>query len=337
LPAIAGLILPALIAASFGIFVAFGLLVVLRQLSVGQSAAITGFVAQVNEAQLDMARQQRAQGSFFFKLGLVLSPIVAPLSLRLCKPKERAELLEFYGRAGYPGGLREQEVLSFAFMQAFALGLTLSLVCVVAAILTGIYPLFLLALLCPLVAFAGPGLAKSSYQSEAIKREKKIIRVFPYVLDLLVLTMKSGASLTIAMQRVCLDYRGQPVADEFQATLADIELGSTSRQAFENLGKRVPIKVITTFVDDILQSEELGQPVAETLERLSDRVRVRRIQDARATAGNAKVQVLIPSVLVMFAALILLFSPFIMRWQTGTFGQQGTSTANDTLDRTTDE
>ena len=327
------LLLPFLIALSLGLFFGIGVFAVLREATKGSRAArIEGFVAQVNEAQLDAARAKRAKGSLTFRLGLALTPAVSPMANRLCSPAQREELSEYYARAGFPGGLREDEVLAFSYMQAFGLGVALGVALAAAGILLGFPMLLVPALLCPLLAAAGPGISKSSYQSEAIKREKKIIRVFPYVLDLLVLTMKSGASLTIAMERVCSDYRGHPVGDEFRAVLTDIELGSTSRQAFENFGKRVPVKVVTTFVDDILQAEELGQPVAEALERLSDRVRVRRIQDARATAGNAKVKVLIPSVLVMFAALIMLFSPFIMRWQTGTFGDQGTGNTTEGLE-----
>jgi pilus assembly protein TadC len=77
------------------------------------------------------------------------------------------------------------------------------------------------------------------------------------------------------------------------------------------------VSVVRTFVDDVIQSEELGRPIADTLERLADRVRVRRVQEAVDTAGKAKVMVLVPGMLVLMATLLVLFAPFIVRWYYG--------------------
>ena len=55
----------------------------------------------------------------------------------------------------------------------------------------------LLAPLGLVVAVAGPGLLSASYGSQAKRRELAIKRVMPFVLDLLVLTMRAGASLQI--------------------------------------------------------------------------------------------------------------------------------------------
>ena len=68
------------------------------------------------------------------------------------------------------------------------------------------------------------------------------------------------------------------------------------------------------FCDDLIQSEELGRPVSESLERLAERVRTQRVQEATETAGRAKVLVLIPITLVFVAVLLLLFAPFIVRY-----------------------
>ena len=72
--------------------------------------------------------------------------------------------------------------------------------------------------------------------------------------------------------------------------------------------------MVTTFVDDLLQSEELGRPIADTLESLADRVRTIRTQDAIDTAGKAKVMVLVPGTLILLACMIMLFAPFIVKF-----------------------
>ena len=45
------------------------------------------------------------------------------------------------------------------------------------------------------------------------------------------------------------------------------------------------------------------------------------MQDATDTAGRAKVLVLIPGMLVFIAVLILLFSPFAVRYFYGGYGE----------------
>ena len=85
----------------------------------------------------------------------------------------------------------------------------------------------------------------------------------------------------------------------------------------QNLYQRVPTEPMRLFVDDLVQGEELGRPLADIFERQADQSRVRRVQDATDTAGKAKVLVLIPGMLVFISVLILLFAPFFVRWYYG--------------------
>lgn len=273
-------------------------------------------VAQLSEIQRRQNRQRIASASPVFALVLTLLPIPTFLGKRLPARQVKSELAHWYARAGWPGGLSDDELFGLGILVGLAIGALVSLGLSILAP----FPLGLIGFV---MAALGPTLVKGHFQSEAKTREKAIGRTLPYVIDLLVLTMKSGASLPIALRRVADDYRGHPVGEEFRMMINDFDMGSTSREAWENLAKRAPIPVVKVMVDDVLQSEELGQPIADTLERLSDRSRTRRVQDAKATAGQAKVMVLMPMMLVFFASLLLLFAPFIVRYLTGTFGEQG--------------
>ena len=62
---------------------------------------------------------------------------------------------------------------------------------------------------------------------------------------------------------------------------------------------------IAALADAIVQSEELGWPLADTLERQADRMAAERILQAQSKAGAAGVLVMIPSTLVLLAAIIL--------------------------------
>src|SRR5205814_7600162 len=136
----------------------------------------------------------------------------------------------------------------------------------------------------------------------------------PYVLDLLVLMLRSGTSMRIALSRIIDDYNRHPIGIEFGQVLAEIDVGSPRTEAFKKMAERLKIPDITALVDSISQSEELGWPLADTLERLADRINAERVLRAQAAAGAAGVYVMLPSTLVLLAAVLLLFAPFIVSY-----------------------
>ena len=221
----------------------------------------------------------------------------------------RANLAHSYARAGYPGDLEDDDLVGLGLMCGIPLAIP------VAILFSAVSPL--LAPVGLLLVVAGPGLLSSSYNSKGQKREIQISRTMPFVLDLLVLTMRAGASLQQAVRRVADDHLGEPIGVEFSAILTDLGTGLTNKEAFQNFHERVPIVPVRLFVDDLVQGEELGRPMADIFERQSDQSRIRRVQEATETAGKAKVLVLIPGMLVFIAVLILLFSPFFVRWYYG--------------------
>jgi hypothetical protein len=80
------------------------------------------------------------------------------------------------------------------------------------------------------------------------------------------------------------------------------------------MADRVKLQDITMLVDSIIQSEELGWPLADTLSRLADSINAERVLNAQATAGAAGVYVMLPSTLVMLSAILLLFAPFVLKY-----------------------
>ena len=95
--------------------------------------------------------------------------------------------------------------------------------------------------------------------------------------------------------------------------LAEMEMGSDRQDAFEGLLQRVPLEDVRQVVDNIVQAEELGWPLADTLKRLSDRVANERVLRAEETAGRASVMVMLPSTLILAAVVLILFGPIIVR------------------------
>jgi tight adherence protein C len=274
--------------------------------AVALNTGAVGVAAAIGEAQRRGRRPRGETGDALFDLAMSMMPAVVPIVRRLPIRSVRASLAERYALAGWPGGLEDDEVVGLALL--IGLGLAVLAVLALLVIKPLAAPLGLLAVA------AGPGLVSSSLGSRRTEREGSIARTMPFALDVLVLSMRAGASFPAALQQAAEDFAGDPIGVELKAVLTDLELGVTTRDALEGLARRVPIPAVRFFVDDVLQSEELGRPVADSLEHLADRTRTRRVQDAVDTAGRARVMVLIPGTLILLASLIVLFSPFIVRF-----------------------
>lgn len=280
-----------------------------------QSETIIGQAAADPSQRRQEMRRRALAGSPLFAFFLVWLRIPAELVSRLGLTQLRQYVRPPYSRAGYPGGLEDDEVV--------ALGLLLS---VFAAVFVGFSAAILFGLgyawfgLCALPAgFLG---LVSALKTRAEVRELKIVRAMPYVLDLLVLILRSGTSMTIALQRVVADYEEHPVGDELGQVLAEMQMGSSRIEALRRLGERVKSQDIGALADSIVQSEELGWPLADTLQRQADRMASERILQAQSAAGAAGVWVMIPSTLVLVAAVILLFGPMLVRFLRGGFKLQ---------------
>jgi len=260
----------------------------------------------LDETQRRLRRRSARRESGLSGVLLRVVAAFAPVARVLLPRSVREPLIERHARAGWPGGLDDDEVTAIALLVGLIVALILTLLILV--VYPPAAPLGLLGLL------PGPGLVSGWLGRRAAERDLEIDRTMPFVLDLLVLTMRAGAPLNVAMERVVLDYPAHPIGAEFRGVLADMEMGVTRNDALENLAGRTPIPCIRTFTDDLNQAEELGRPVADTLQRLSDRARERRIQEANEMAGRAKVMVLVPGMLVFVATLILLFAPFAVRY-----------------------
>lgn len=280
--------------------------------TIGVELKSRGLAQEITESRAQRSRRRHSTPpSGLLSLALPFLPVFTALGRVLGLTKLRATLAERYARAGFPGGLEDDELVGLGLI----LGVPLAIVA--GVLLSALSPL--LSPVALLLLLVGPGLLSSIHNSAGNRRELAIIRTMPFVLDLLVLTMRAGASLQQAVERVAHDYIGHPIGVEFSAVLTDLGTGLTNEAAFRNLQERVPVEPIRLFVDDLVQGEELGRPMADIFERQADQARIRRVQDATDTAGKAKVLVLIPGMLVFVAVLILLFSPFVVRWYYGGF------------------
>lgn len=149
---------------------------------------------------------------------------------------------------------------------------------------------------------------------QAHRRMQEIKRRLPFLLDLLTLLMDAGSNFLNALRQGVHEYQGHAVSWEFGRVLADIELGKSRREAFENLRARLGDEEIGGIVASIVQSDQLGTPLSDIFRTQADVLRLRRSQRAEALAGEAAVKMLLPGVLVMAATVLIILGPFVLNY-----------------------
>ena len=148
----------------------------------------------------------------------------------------------------------------------------------------------------------------------ARRRLTLIKRRIPFLLDLLTLLMEAGSTFMQAMQQGVVEFKGHPVASEFNRVLTDMNLGKTRTEAFTAMDYRLSDDDITSIVGAILQGEELGTPLAHIFRVQADTMRLKRSQRAERLAAEAGVNMLAPAVLVMVSTVLIILGPFILQF-----------------------
>lgn len=226
-----------------------------------------------------------AVSGFYDKLGRWSGPLVHDLA----GPRWRVRVARALDIAGRPDGL---DVRGFAARQgAFAtLGITAFLFLALrGSLVLGTF-LGLLLLVYPEVWL----------YSEAQRRQREIERELPDFLDILAVTVSAGLGFRQALERVGTTLKG-PLSGEMKFTLNRMSVGVSRRQAFVELRERNPKSdTMGLFVTAILQAEELGAPLAQTLTALAADMRREYAQAARRRASRA-----VPQVSLIITTMIL--------------------------------
>jgi len=197
------------------------------------------------------------------------------------------------------------------------LGLSLFYGCVISvcAVLGHVVMLSGFSFLALVFGFAaGMGLTVYQLYDTARKRLRLISKRVPYALDLISLAMGAGATFTEAVRTVVRESTEDPFNDELKAVLAEIELGTTRRQALQNLGTRIPLDMLRSIVASVIQAEALGTPLADVLHSQASLLRLQRSVRAENLAAVASVRIMIPGTLILMSVILAVFGPAIVRF-----------------------
>ena len=151
-------------------------------------------------------------------------------------------------------------------------------------------------------------------------RQKLVIKTLPDALDLVTTCVEAGLGLDGALARVAEKSSG-PLADELTRMLREVAMGKLRREALTELADRIGVEELTSFINAIIQAEQLGVGIAQVLRVQSEQMRTRRRQRAEKTAHEAPIKMIFPLVLFIFPAFMLvILGPAGIRIATGLSG-----------------
>lgn len=140
------------------------------------------------------------------------------------------------------------------------------------------------------------------------QRRKRVAKEFPFLLDLLVLSMRAGLNYSTSLGQAISNLPNGPVKEEFGKLLREIRAGKVRRDALLDLSKRMNIKSISNFVSAINQAEETGGEIVDVLTLQAEQRRVERFNEAEAAANKAPVKMLLPLVMFLFPIIFMLIA-----------------------------
>jgi tight adherence protein C len=180
------------------------------------------------------------------------------------------------------------------------------------ALAAGVHPLLGLCVL--VIALLGGWTLPLVYVKRRGRlRGERIDYEMPELIDTLVTTVEAGLSFSASLQIASRRFRG-PLGDEVRLTLQEQSMGLAVNDALNNMLMRCDTPAVRSFVRSILQGEQLGVSIGQTLRNLAQEMRARRRHMAEERAQKAPVKILFPLILLIFPALmVVMLGPAAIR------------------------
>jgi tight adherence protein C len=164
-----------------------------------------------------------------------------------------------------------------------------------------------------MIAVLGPDAFVSRRQ---LHRHNEYRRVFPDLVDMLVVCVDAGLSLEAAFARIRPEIAMQSRALGMNLTLlaAETRAGRSTPDALGTFADRLNIDEARAFVILLRQSLELGTDVGAALRVFSDEMRGKRLLRAEETANKLPVKMVLPLGAFIFpVVLMVVLVPVIIR------------------------
>ena len=139
---------------------------------------------------------------------------------------------------------------------------------------------------------------------------------FPDALDMMLVCVEAGLGLAAAMDRVGneLSKANGVLAENFKMVGIETRAGKPRHETLRNLAMRTGVDDVSSFVTMLIQSEQLGTSLAETLRVYAYEMRNRRMLRAEEKANKLPVKIVLPLAFCILPCLwIVIFTPLVIK------------------------
>ena len=164
------------------------------------------------------------------------------------------------------------------------------------------------------VAYGGPWILFAMVASAPIlwvrAQRRRIVQEveqdLPLILELLATLAESGSGFDSALGKI-LDAQplGRTLASEFRIYQREMTVGVPRLQGLRRLARRLEIGSVAIFVSALVQSEQIGASIANTLRLQSEELRNRRREQVMILAQALPVKLVFPLVLCFLPAIFV--------------------------------
>ncbi|WP_017235393.1 type II secretion system F family protein [Pandoraea sp. B-6] len=148
------------------------------------------------------------------------------------------------------------------------------------------------------------------------RRQKVIASCLPDALDLLVICTNAGNSLVVGVTRVARELKTicPPLADEFAVTGDELQIGGDSAVVLRNLAARIGLPSVRALVTTLIQSQQYGTPITQSLRMLSRAERTAQMMALEEKAAKLATKMTLPMMLFILPTVGLIAAgPAVIR------------------------
>lgn len=162
-------------------------------------------------------------------------------------------------------------------------------------------------------------LAKEREKQAERKRSQQMQKDYPDIVQKLILFLRAGLSIRMAVEKLAKDYLARKEEDrnmvryayeEVVKTWGEMEGGVYEKEAYERFGRRCGLAEYKVLSVLLVQNLKKGnQSILELLEREAVSAGEERLRRARIQGEEASTKLLLPMILQLFVVLIILMVP----------------------------
>ncbi len=152
--------------------------------------------------------------------------------------------------------------------------------------------------------------------AKASRRQEEVVNGFPDALDLMLVCVESGLGLEAALDRVGRELSlSQPLVSQMLGKVVlELRAGRSRGDALRRMADDVDVEEIRSFSTLLIQSDQLGSSIGQTLRVYAAEMREKRRMRAEEKAHRLPVLLSIPLVACMLPVMIgVLMLPAVIR------------------------